>query len=238
MGRHERQSNEEDSVVLQVKHDPAVLVLMDHCREMKRQECRLRVATAFLLLGCAALFLVSSRLGRLPSDTVKHSVEPRIAEFEGVSQRQTSEYPVKPSAHLTAPCALSQPHVIHWNDNQAIIQGFKYKEGELIVPQSGKYHVYLQITFRKPESYNCSEGDLFIPLRPEVRVWQDSYPEYVPLMSASDYLSCKEIFEKSIYTAGMYDLEKNSKLQVWYGADKELAVQTDEQKIFFGAFLV
>lgn len=46
--------------LINVSSDESVLILINHCRDMKRQEARLRLITLLLLLGCTALFVYST----------------------------------------------------------------------------------------------------------------------------------------------------------------------------------
>lgn len=43
-------------MVVDMGQNESVLILMKHCRDMKRQESCLRLITLLLLLGCATLF--------------------------------------------------------------------------------------------------------------------------------------------------------------------------------------
>lgn len=51
-----------------VSRDEPALILIDHCRDMKKQEARLRLVTLLLLLGCAALFVYSTWAGSRQPD--------------------------------------------------------------------------------------------------------------------------------------------------------------------------
>lgn len=42
------------------REEESLLILINHCREMKQQEARLRLITLLLLLGCAAAFIFIS----------------------------------------------------------------------------------------------------------------------------------------------------------------------------------
>lgn len=46
--------------VIEVIPDESVLILIKHCRDMKQQETRLRLATLLLLLSCMALILFNT----------------------------------------------------------------------------------------------------------------------------------------------------------------------------------
>lgn len=134
--------------------------------------------------------------------------------------------------------AQTKEKYVLWTDkgNTAHIHEFTYNNSTFTVPSSGLYHIYLQITYRKPEKCNTSRGTIY--LGPRVEVWRDSYPEFVSMMAASETLLCKDTIEKSIYTAGIYQLEKGSKLRVKYGTEDLAQVQADHTRMFFGAYLI
>lgn len=46
--------------VIEMSPDESVLILIKHCRDMKQQETRLRLATLLLLLSCMALILFNT----------------------------------------------------------------------------------------------------------------------------------------------------------------------------------
>nr|XP_023678897.1 tumor necrosis factor-like isoform X2 [Paramormyrops kingsleyae] len=226
----------EEDRSLQMEEDRSLHVLMSHCREMKRQESSLRIATAFILLGCVLLifYLHFRQCGPL---TDKQSEPAERITPGGLTEQQTGS---KPAFHLTAALdsAQTKEKYVLWMDkgDTAHIQEFTYANCTLTVPLSGLYHIYLQITYRKPEVCNSPRGTIY--LGPRVDIWRDSYPEFVTMMAASETLLCKDTIEKSIYTAGIYQLEMGSKLRVQYGTEDLTQVQTDHRRMFFGAYLI
>ncbi|XP_048874815.1 lymphotoxin-alpha isoform X2 [Brienomyrus brachyistius] len=223
-----------ENTTLRVEEDRSLHLLMNHCREMKRQESNLRIATAFVLLGCTLLIFY---LNFRQSGPLNFKSEPTEAKALGVVAEQHTAS--KPAFHLTAALGsvpAKEKYVI-WTDkgDTVHIQEFTYDNCTLTVPSSGLYHIYLQMTYKKPEVCNSPRGTIY--LGPRVEIWRDSYPKFVSMMAASETLLCKDTIEKSIYTAGIYQLEKGSQLRVQYGAE-DLAVQTDHKKMFFGAYLI
>uniref|UniRef100_A0A3B3QEJ9 THD domain-containing protein n=1 Tax=Paramormyrops kingsleyae TaxID=1676925 RepID=A0A3B3QEJ9_9TELE len=226
----------EEDRSLQMEEDRSLHVLMSHCREMKRQESSLRIATAFILLGCVLLifYLHFRQCGPKCMD-VHHC---SITGQSGLVWSSLVWSGLLPCAAAALDSAQTKEKYVLWMDkgDTAHIQEFTYANCTLTVPLSGLYHIYLQITYRKPEVCNSPRGTIY--LGPRVDIWRDSYPEFVTMMAASETLLCKDTIEKSIYTAGIYQLEMGSKLRVQYGTEDLTQVQTDHRRMFFGAYLI
>ncbi|KAG9354622.1 hypothetical protein JZ751_001335 [Albula glossodonta] len=205
----------QDMSKVQIEPDRSVLILIEHCNEMKRQERNSRTVTGFLFLGFTALFFFYTH-SRISSEC-KHSIK-------------DSEYAPETSIHNVT--------TLEWEskNGDAFLQDFDYGNNALIVPQDGRYSVYLQLTYRMTEKFFCIPGNL-IQLTQEVYRWSDSYPVETLLMVASDTVNCSEKkWRRSIYTSGVFQLEKGDRLFVKAG--NAVLIDYNEKRMFFGAFLV
>uniref|UniRef100_A0A8C9RAT1 THD domain-containing protein n=1 Tax=Scleropages formosus TaxID=113540 RepID=A0A8C9RAT1_SCLFO len=113
---------------------------------------------------------------------------------------------------------------------------FTYEEARraLVVQRSGRYSVYLHVTFLVSEE-SCSDGA--VELQQAVFVWSDSYREDMPLLRARDSVGCGvAAWAKSLYTAGVFSLSAGDRLMVEVSPQK--LVGRHEKNLFFGAFFV
>ncbi|KAI1900667.1 hypothetical protein AGOR_G00052270 [Albula goreensis] len=223
----------QDMSKVQIEPDRSVLILIEHCNEMKRQERYSRTITGFLFLGFTALFFFYTH-SRISSEC-KHSI--KDSEYgTGAYQRQIG---TRPNAHLTAPeTSIHNVTTLEWEskNGDAFLQDFDYGNNALIVPKDGRYSVYLQLTYRMTEKFVCIPGNL-IQLTQEVYRLSDSYPVETLLMVASDTVNCSEKkWRRSIYTSGVFQLEKGDRLFVKAG--NAVLIDYNEKRMFFGAFLV
>lgn len=109
--------------------------------------------------------------------------------------------------------------------------GFSYSSGNLTVPRKGRYRIFLQITY----SSECQDED--IHLKYTVSSVSESYSSDTPLLSAQETVSsCTSHWNKSVYTAGSFNLEANTILHVT-SSYREL-ISKKENQVFFGAYLL
>lgn len=110
--------------------------------------------------------------------------------------------------------------------------GFSYSNGSLKVPKDGYYRVFLQITY---ESRDESRSEL--RLNNMVYIFRETYKEDWPLLSSVDTIPRPvEEWSKTLYTAGLFFLEANSKLRVTSSHSHLIAEK--EFQVFFGAELL
>ncbi|KAJ8388760.1 hypothetical protein AAFF_G00129930 [Aldrovandia affinis] len=218
---------------VQMEPDRSVLILIDHCIEMKRQERNSRIVTVFSFLGFTALFFLYTY--RHSSPNCEHAI--KVTEYgTGAYQRQTGN---RPNAHLTAPQSPKcEVKYLEWEitNGDAYLQDFNYRNNALIVPLKGRYYIYLQIMYRMHENFTCSSGSM-IQLSQQVFQLKKSYPIETLLVMASGSINCtQKQWRKSLYTAGVFSFEKDDALMV--KSDHPMLIDFHEKKMFFGAFLI
>uniref|UniRef100_A0A3B4ULF6 THD domain-containing protein n=1 Tax=Seriola dumerili TaxID=41447 RepID=A0A3B4ULF6_SERDU len=112
--------------------------------------------------------------------------------------------------------------------------GFNYSSGNLVVPRKGVYRVFLQITYEGERGPECSGEEVLSNI---VYCITDSYRGKRPLLSAVDTVSCRmKHWSKSLYTAGSFLLEANSRLRV--NSTHPQLIANNEYQVFFGAELL
>uniref|UniRef100_A0A3Q2D7K3 THD domain-containing protein n=1 Tax=Cyprinodon variegatus TaxID=28743 RepID=A0A3Q2D7K3_CYPVA len=116
--------------------------------------------------------------------------------------------------------------------NARIQGGFKYSNGNLIVPRDGIYRVYLQITYSSESAEANGQS-----VCNKVNVISLSYEKRVPLLSACDTIVfSKTPWKKSLFTSGSFRLYAKDKLLVT--SSHSNYIFRNEHEGFFGAELV
>ncbi|NXQ85844.1 TNF15 factor, partial [Nyctibius grandis] len=218
-----------------------------HFREdLRRIRCAVLLCLlSVLVLALPTAYLLAGNL-RAPSSCTGQVTEERGSRF--LKQRavptvtETLSSAEKPRAHLTV---KKQNHVntmgnhlpiLQWEDKRGLAftkNNLSYSSSALVIPVSGDYYVYAQVTFRGPiESYTTNSVTEII-----TKV-TDSYPEPTQLLTGTKTLSEKGIsWFQPIYLGAVVSLEVGDKLMVNV-SDIKLVDYTKEHKTFFGAFLL
>ncbi|XP_004463222.1 tumor necrosis factor ligand superfamily member 15 [Dasypus novemcinctus] len=158
----------------------------------------------------------------------------------------------KPRAHLTVVRQTSTQHLknqfpaLHWEHELGLAftkNRMNYTNKFLLIPESGDYFVYSQITFRGTASEcgkinqqsQLNKPDSIIVIVTKVT---DSYPLPTQLLTGTK--SVCEIgtnWFQPIYLGAVFSLQEGDKLVVNV-SDISLVDYTKEDKTFFGAFLL
>lgn len=232
--------NERDALCLemseiQMEPDRSVLILINHCKEMKRQERLSRIVTCFLFLVLSAVFFLYTQTHS--SLDCKHSKSDLEHSTNAHYQRQIES---RPNAHLTAAqnCPNGDFKYLEWEskDGDAHLHMFNYSNNALIAHRDGNYSIYLQITYRMIADFPCSSAAP-VQLKQQVFHGSDRYPEETLLMMALDTINCSESnWRKSLSVSRMFPLEKGDLLMV--KAENLALIDCGEKKMFFGAYLI
>ncbi|NXI68940.1 TNF15 factor, partial [Anseranas semipalmata] len=149
----------------------------------------------------------------------------------------------KPRAHLTVKkqdlvsAVANHLPILQWEDKRGLAftkNNLSYFSNALVIPVSGDYYVYAQVTFRGPieSSKNANSVTAII-----TKV-TDSYPEPTQLLTSTKTLSEEgNSWFQPIYLGAVVSLEVGDKLMVNV-SDIKLVDYTKEHKTFFGAFLL
>uniref|UniRef100_A0A2K5ZBP6 Tumor necrosis factor ligand superfamily member 15 n=1 Tax=Mandrillus leucophaeus TaxID=9568 RepID=A0A2K5ZBP6_MANLE len=146
-----------------------------------------------------------------------------------------------PTQHLK-----NQFPALHWEHELGLAftkNRMNYTNKFLLIPESGDYFVYSQVTFRGMTS-ECSEiRQAGRPNKPDsitvvITKVTDSYPEPTQLlMGTKSVCEVGSNWFQPIYLGAMFSLQEGDKLMVNV-SDISLVDYTKEDKTFFGAFLL
>ncbi|KAK5931789.1 hypothetical protein CgunFtcFv8_003556 [Champsocephalus gunnari] len=198
----------------------------------------LTVGLLLLILAALALLLTVALGGRghPMSPDSQQTMKPERQASGGGFEQQQQKNSSHPSAMLTAPAGnKTDGDYLLWESekgNAFCRGGFVYSGGSLVVPRAGLYRVFLQITYESKSRFHCSPR-----LKSTVFVLQKSYNLDQPLLKSVDTVSkTLRRWNKSLYTAGLFFLEADSRLRVTSSC-QELIVG-NEDRVFFGADLL
>ncbi|NXR49619.1 TNF15 factor, partial [Hippolais icterina] len=242
-----------ESVVVEMGAEPSSEPCAGHSpgtqlrRDLRRIRCALLLCLlAVLLLLLPTAYLLVGNL-RAPSSCGSQVTEERASHF--LKQRavaavtDTLSSAEKPRAHLTvkkqdlAGAVGSHLPILQWEDKRGLAftkNNLSYSSNALVIPVSGDYYVYAQVTFRGPvESSHKPNSVTEI-----ITKVTDSYPEPTQLLTGTKTLSENgNGWFQPIYLGAVVSLEVGDKLMVNV-SDIKLVDYTKEHKTFFGAFLL
>ncbi|XP_041091394.1 lymphotoxin-alpha-like [Polyodon spathula] len=164
-------------------------------------------------------------------------VKDELAEnaFQVRTLKQMASKPSKAAAHLIADVTEGSSQVSWLSDvDQAFSNGIDNTEDKIVVPRTGLYFVYSQVSFNG----QCKGQPVY--LSHKVERFAVSYPEKRNLLSAAKtacietHGSSKDIWYKTIYQGAVFKLEKGDTLSTKTGGVDKLVV--DGGNSFFGVF--
>ncbi|KAK9975015.1 hypothetical protein ABG768_023079 [Culter alburnus] len=197
-----------------VEQEQMMQVLIRHCQTMKRQETRLRLATAALL----ATFLATLLWLQFQQQTTKDA-------FSGAHSKalNTEGPPVRHTVHLEGlisagnqfvDCSEEQP--IKWDimndDNDA--QNFKLENQTVLhVFTKGLYLINLRIYYRV--AYNqCDPNSELLTLKVNVSQKHSDYEKEREVISAQESMICRNYWLQSITLNRVIMLQSETSLRV------------------------
>ncbi|XP_061837133.1 lymphotoxin-alpha-like [Nerophis lumbriciformis] len=204
-----------------------------------RVGCALVFLAVFLLSSAGVLLVALALRGADPSSPDTQSAKHDGRRSPDHSRQQQKNEDKNPSALLTAPEGnRTDGQYLRWgteHHNAHLHGGFSYSDGSLVVPRTGLYRVFLQVTYWIPDDFKYDT----CPLRLEniVYIFRTSYKEDMPLLSTKHTLSCStKNWYETVYTAASFELDAQSKLRVT--STLKHLISADATSVFFGAELL
>ncbi|XP_005075166.1 tumor necrosis factor ligand superfamily member 15 [Mesocricetus auratus] len=205
---------------------------------------------SFSILAGLSTFLMLGQLRAPGKDCVLRAITEEKSEPSPQPVYTPSR--AKPRAHLTILKQTPVPHLknqfpaLHWEHELGLAftkNRMNYTNKFLVIPESGDYFIYSQITFRglKSRCGDTSQGRQ--PNRPEsiivvITKVTDNYPEPAHLLTGTKSVcEISSNWFQPLYLGAMFSLEEGDRLMVNV-SDISLVDYTKEDKTFFGAFLL
>ena len=103
--------------------------------------------------------------------------------------------------------------MVYWNRTQQLRGGFLYEQGILVVPRTGRYRVYFQLTYYRGQE-ECSDSTPLMLIQNLIWV-QEGHPTHETLLKVQDTVPCDlKFFRKTLQASAAFDLEVGDKLYV------------------------
>ncbi|ELW70622.1 tumor necrosis factor ligand superfamily member 15 isoform X2 [Tupaia chinensis] len=232
------------------------------CRSKARGGLEARSSSICWALTCCLVLMLAALttyllMGQLQAqgDTCAQFQALTRREFEHLHQRAYTDLRAdrnKPRAHLTVVRQIpttrlkNQFPALHWEHELGLAftkNRMNYTNKFLVIPESGDYFVYSQVTFRGTTSKCGKINQGSQPNKPDsiivvITKVTDSYPEPTQLLTGTK--SVCEIgsnWFQPVYLGAMFSLQEGDRLMVNV-SDISLVDYTKEDKTFFGAFLL
>uniref|UniRef100_A0A8C7I557 THD domain-containing protein n=1 Tax=Oncorhynchus kisutch TaxID=8019 RepID=A0A8C7I557_ONCKI len=243
MDKCARNSEIPHDTLISMAQQESVVLLLKHCQEMKRQESRLRLVTLFLVLGLCTLSCGNIVQGQPPGMLAFCVLNIKWIYFQNHDRLYISSDPL----HLLLPPASSRCNsvpedYIQWEHQETGLvhmQHFTYDEKKhaLVVPQGGRYFVYVGVNFRMPHKDKVSGEIHFLSLK--VLKFSNRYPDDCPIMEVKDSIPDNRRGARTVYTGQVVALEEGDLLRVSINEDNyELIDCSAETTMYIGAFLL
>uniref|UniRef100_U3J6T6 Tumor necrosis factor ligand superfamily member 15 n=1 Tax=Anas platyrhynchos platyrhynchos TaxID=8840 RepID=U3J6T6_ANAPP len=203
-----------------------------HLKEdLRRIRCAVLLCLlAVLLLALPTAYLLVGNL-RAPTSCSGQVADERSSHFlkqRAVATVKKQDFASTVGNHLP---------ILQWEDKRGLAftkNNLSYFSNSLVIPVSGDYYVYAQVTFRGHiESSGKANSVTAI-----ITKVTDSYPEPTQLLTSTKTLREEgNSWFQPIYLGAVVSLEVGDKLMVNV-SDIKLVDYTKEHKTFFGAFLL
>ncbi|XP_021519204.1 tumor necrosis factor ligand superfamily member 15 [Meriones unguiculatus] len=236
-----------------------MLPLPEGCRPEARARLAARIKAcltvtccllSFLILTGLSTFLMVGQLQARGKDCKLRAIPEQKSEPSAQPVYTPSR--AKPRAHLTilrqtsAPPLQNQFTALQWEHELGLAftkNRMNYTNKFLVIPESGDYFIYSQISFRRTTSECGAISQRRRPNKPEsitvvITKMTDSYPEPAHLITGTKSVcEISSSWFQPLYLGAMFSLEEGDRLMVNV-SDISLVDYTKEDKTFFGAFLL
>ncbi|XP_072368985.1 tumor necrosis factor ligand superfamily member 6-like [Scyliorhinus torazame] len=160
--------------------------------------------------------------------TPQNRLEKQIGAEERTNKPKNE---VKMAAHLTGKTTTDHSGRLKWEIylGHAFLQGIQYKDGALVINETGQYFIYAKIYFRGME---CET----VLLQQTVVKRNEYYLNDLSLMKINvmNYCSGRGAWGKNTFQAGIFHLSEG--VQLFVSVSHPGMVSTDELMTFFGAY--
>ncbi|XP_065127522.1 uncharacterized protein [Paramisgurnus dabryanus] len=202
-----------ESFEIAMEQENMVQVLMVHCQAMKRQETRLRLATALMLVTFLAT-LVWIQFHQQTTHPVP-GASPEALRSDEASSRRLSVH-LRPARSMDNDCPEHPiKRLVQWDQ---LSEGLDHQHINLTtssvdVLTEGLYLINLRISYRVLNSVQCEKADELV-LNVYITQQHSNYKEEIEVRTATESMPCKQYWMQSVALNKVIRLEANTALRV------------------------
>ncbi|NP_001279910.1 tumor necrosis factor ligand superfamily member 6-like [Callorhinchus milii] len=185
-----------------------------------------------VLLACGIFFIFNlrSQIEKITQKQIKEA-EGQHAKFTGHKQPIKPSENIREAAHLTG--KSSAANTLLWDDTKdiAFTRGVRYKDGGLIINETGLFFIYSKIYFR---NLICVKD---LELEQTLFVRTSRYPKDMILMETKKNKYCvvkDTVWYINSYQAGIFKLHNGD--HIYVNVSNTNLVSFDQTKTFFGLY--
>ncbi|XP_074473764.1 tumor necrosis factor ligand superfamily member 15-like [Sebastes fasciatus] len=215
-------------------HDESTLILIKHCRDMKKQETRLRFITLLLVFSCTTLFMFTIWADLRHRENSGSSGQPTAVAFSKQETVCPADNPQKNIQRLQLNL-LSESGDDNTTHGQYLkwyaLPHEKYNKQKraIVIPEDGSYFIYVRISLG---CHDFDQAKIFSRFFVALHQWNEGYPETQTPLEVWDGINCTSDTFRSVFVGQLFDLSKGDHMSVWIGEGYKLIT-----KSAFGAFL-
>ncbi|XP_035039714.1 uncharacterized protein LOC118125360 [Hippoglossus stenolepis] len=220
--------------------DEPVCILIEHCRDMKQQETRLRLITLLLFLCCSALYIFTIcaelRKREQQSSGEQRAAAPLQQSLHAAVNQSLVNVPSaeKKRFNIQLSCIFEKTKTegkqLLWVPNFSSDNQDNNKTKAIVIPEDGVYFIYIGTSLSCRNDLGAASFNEF-HLR--LSRWSQSYIKHTTLAESQDGLMCPPVGFRSVYVGQLFDLSEGDHVSVWIEAGYELI-----EKSTFGAYRV
>nr|XP_020495749.1 uncharacterized protein LOC109988569 [Labrus bergylta] len=218
-----------------IHQDESVLILLQHCRDIKQRDTRFRLVSLLLLLGCVSLFIFLQLREYYGSTRQENAVQSGPAYSK---QECPSADPQSISSNRLS-IALTSMKVQTNNDSGYLNwRGEKHRTSTdaIEISKTGYYFIYLTITFKCDLQHQDED---FQEFRLTLQRSNEGYgpkPKPYNLTTAMDSVGCSPRSDsltqvRTLTMVQLFSLIEGDHVKVWVNKGLGMII-----KSFFGAF--
>ncbi|KAK1787901.1 hypothetical protein P4O66_016380 [Electrophorus voltai] len=191
-----------------------LLLLMQHCREMKRQESRSRWATGVVLLTfLAALIWLgfsihASKDAHIQEQVADIGVQPLASRQPGASVHLQ----ISGRQHGAILVKQNDSYIIQWKPDSSNKNYLTDNNTSLIIPQNSQYFVNLRVYYRIPDGH-CKRKQLLL-LSISIMLYHSNYPQWRNVIESKETMHCENNWYQSVDLHRVVDLEAKTEIKV------------------------
>ncbi|XP_030005858.1 uncharacterized protein LOC115430105 [Sphaeramia orbicularis] len=200
--------------------DESVLILIRHCRDMKRQETCLRFITLLLLLSCTTLFVLTlsadfKKCEEFGSSGHKDTLQQSPAHAQLISERCPDNHQTNLSTmrvHFWSVPVKDKTDKLYMEWSPMLGENYIYNKDKqaIVIRQQGFYFLYVRVGLGCQQRENVERK-----FHMKLHKWTESYNKSQVLTEAWDGVQCSSEVSKNMFVGQLFELREGDHVSVW-----------------------